>query len=75
MALTLEEAKLEVEQLPEAERAELASYLLASLDAEEEGLDASWEAELARRVEEIRTGRAVGRPADEIFAELRASYP
>jgi putative addiction module component (TIGR02574 family) len=36
--------------------------------------EAEWDAELARRVEEIRTGKAVGEPAEEVFAKLREKY-
>jgi hypothetical protein len=49
--------------------------LLSFLEPEDEGAAEAWEAEVARRVEEIRGGRAVGTPADKLFAELREHYP
>jgi putative addiction module component (TIGR02574 family) len=58
-----------------AERADLAHFLLTSLEAEAEGVEEAWRAEIARRVEEIRGGQAKGRPVDEVLAELRERYP
>jgi putative addiction module component (TIGR02574 family) len=57
--------------LSQAERAEIALAYLRSLEPEEEGVEEAWEAELARRAEEIRSGKAVGKPAEQLFAELR----
>jgi putative addiction module component (TIGR02574 family) len=36
--------------------------------------DEAWEAELDRRFKEIESGKAVGRPAKEVFDELREKY-
>ena len=58
--------------LSQGERAELAYALLLSLEPEGAGPDAAWDSELARRVAEIREGRAEGKPAEQMFAELRA---
>jgi putative addiction module component (TIGR02574 family) len=49
----------------------LAHFLLHSLEPEEEDLAAAWDLEIARRVDEIQSGRAAGTPAEEVFAELR----
>jgi putative addiction module component (TIGR02574 family) len=72
MTAVAEALKTQLGALPIEDRAELASFLLASLD---EGADpdaeAAWDAELARRAEEIRSGRAQGEPAEEVFARLR----
>jgi hypothetical protein len=40
----------------------------------DEDSNAAWETELARRADEIRTGQAVGEPAEKVFAELRSKY-
>ena len=75
MTETAEKLKAQLSQLSMQERAELAHFLINSLD---EGVDAdaeaAWDAELARRLEEIRSGNAVGEPADKVFAELRKKY-
>jgi len=61
--------------LTHQERAELAHLLILSLDQEEDAdAEAAWDAELARRGVEIKSGSAVGRPADQVFAELRERY-
>jgi putative addiction module component (TIGR02574 family) len=67
--------KTQLEQLSQTERAELAYYLLESIGPSETGAAAAWEQELERRVTEIKTGQAEGRPIDEVFAELRKEYP
>ncbi len=75
MTETTEKLKSQLSQLSTQERADLAHFLIQSLD---EGVDAdaeaAWDAELARRMEEIRSGKAVGESADKVFAELREKY-
>ena len=36
------------------------------------GLAAEWEAEIARRAEQVRSGQSVGKPANEVFDRLEA---
>ncbi len=67
--------KSQAEQLSQAERAELAYILLQSLEPEDIEAAAAWDAEVAKRVDEIQGGRASGRPAEQVFAELRERYP
>jgi putative addiction module component (TIGR02574 family) len=75
MTETAKKLKAQLSQLSAQERAELAHFLIHSLD---EGVDddaeTSWDVELARRMAEIRSGKAVGEPADKVFAELRKKY-
>jgi putative addiction module component (TIGR02574 family) len=71
--------KDELSRLCEDDRLELANFLWDSLEDEqtgqkEEGYDEAWEAELNRRTQEIESGTAVGRPAKEVFDELRKKY-
>lgn len=75
MSPTLQDLKDASVGLPAAERAELAHFLLSSLEPEEEGWQAAWQAELSRRLEEIRSGTVVGIPAEEVLARLRERYP
>ena len=71
-----EKLKGQLVQLPIEDRAELASFLIESLDqGADSDAEAAWDAELARRAEEIRTGKVVGVPAEKVFADLRAKYP
>jgi putative addiction module component (TIGR02574 family) len=67
----VEQWKSQLGSLPQQERAELAHFLLLTLEPEDEAVEAAWAAEVARRVAQIRSGDAVGRPADEVFAEPR----
>ena len=75
MTETMEQLKVQLERLPSQERAELAHFLLCSLQQEvDTDADATWEAELARRVADIQSGKVVGTPAAQVFAELRARF-
>jgi len=61
----------EVLKLPSHERARLAELLLASLDEEDEIMEA-WADVAERRLEELRSGAVKGIPAEEVLASLRA---
>ena len=76
MAETLDQLKLQLRTLPCQERAELAQFLLHSLDEDDapEEVAAAWAAELDRRADEILGGQVVGIPAEEVFRELREKY-
>ena len=75
MTETMEQLKGQLERLPRQERAELAHFLLCSLEQEADAdVDAAWEAELARRVVDIQSGKVVGIPAAQVFDELRAQF-
>jgi putative addiction module component (TIGR02574 family) len=51
------------------QRARLAHVLIQSLDTESDpDAGQQWDAEIARRVEEIRAGRVTGIPADKVLA-------
>ena len=75
MSETAEQLKSQLSRLSPQERAELAQFLIYSLDeAADAEAEAAWDAELARRMEEIGNGQAIGEPAGEVFAELREKY-
>jgi hypothetical protein len=48
--------------LSQKERADLAYAFLRSLEPEEEGVAEAWDREVARRIAEIRSGQALGKP-------------
>ena len=51
------------------QRARLAHVLIQSLDEETDAdAEQQWDAEIARRVREIRQGRVRGIPASKVFA-------
>ncbi len=71
----LDDWKTRLVSLSRPERAELAHFLLSSLEPEDEGVQAAWDEEASQRVTEIRAGTAQGRDADEFLAELRKRCP
>ena len=42
--------------------------------ATEADAEAAWDAELARRMAEIKSGKSVGESADQVFTELRQKF-
>ncbi len=75
MTEAAEKLKAELAALPVEDRAELAHFLLESIDEETDPeAEAAWDAELARRAEEIKSGKAVGVPGEEALRRLREKY-
>jgi putative addiction module component (TIGR02574 family) len=74
MSRTVEQLKSQAEALSAEDRADLASHLLATLEADP-GAATAWRVEIARRVAAIRSGAAVGRPLEDVLADLRERYP
>jgi putative addiction module component (TIGR02574 family) len=76
MSDTLATLKNQLGILPNRDREELAQFLIDSLEpGTDADADAAWDTELARRAAEIRAGRVVGKPAEQLFAELRERFP
>lgn len=65
----------EAMELPLSERERLVEGLIASFDADaSEDVDAvelAWNAEVARRAEEVDVGRVTMRPGAEVFRSVR----
>ena len=75
MAETIEKLKTQLGKLTSHQRAELADYLLHSLqEGEDVDADAAWEVELKRRVSDIESGNVSGKPAAQVLSELKAKY-
>jgi putative addiction module component (TIGR02574 family) len=71
----LDHFKTQLARLSADERAELAHYLIESLDDEvDPDAEAAWDTELARRLAEIESGETTGEPAARVFVDLRAKY-
>ncbi|GCA91473.1 MAG: addiction module protein [Microcystis sp. M015S2] len=75
MTKTAETLKIELAQLSVQDRAELAYFLIHSLDegVDDNVLDA-WDRELTQRLAEIYAGTAKGEPSDKVLLELREKY-
>ena len=76
MPVTLEQVVRDARNLPLSERERLVAELIRDLDpvdsAPTEEIEAAWDAEIARRLEDIDSGKVKGIPAEEVFARLRA---
>lgn len=72
MSMTLEELRAEALKLPSEERELLADFLYASVDGEEADPGELWQAEIAHRIREIRSGTVRPIPAEQALAEIRA---
>ena len=74
MSDAVEKLKPELARLTEDERADLAHFLLSSLDdADSDGSE--FAVMLDRRSEELKSGAATGIPAEQVLERLRAKYP
>lgn len=67
MTQVMDKIRSELTKLNDAERGELAHFLLLSLDSDtddgtDDGTDAAWNAELDRHMEEIQSGQDCGEP-------------
>lgn len=59
--------------LSDEERAHLAARLISSLDASvDEDAEAAWDAEIARRIADLDSGKAVTVPWEEVQAKIRS---
>ncbi len=75
MTATLEKVTHDALDLPQRQRARLAHTLLLSIDDEPDpDVTAAWDAEIKRRVDEIRSGQVKGIPVEEVFGQLRDKY-
>lgn len=72
MSMTLAEIEAEALKLSIEEREELLDRLAASF-GDQEGVDEAWGEEIARRVAELDANGEAGIPAEQVFAEARAT--
>lgn len=72
MSATLEQIVHEAMQLSPAQRAELADFLVESLETTPpDEIQKLWVDEANKRLAEIRTGKVKAVPGDEVLAEAR----
>lgn len=75
MSLQIKDIVNKALNLSPEERAELIHELILSLDdVIDNEVERAWDAEIEKRVKEIKSGKAKGRQADDILAEIRAKY-
>ena len=72
MSTIVDELTLKARTLPAEDRARLAEDLLSSLHEEADpAIEAAWDTEIRRRLDEVEAGTAKLIPAAEVFAEVR----
>lgn len=72
---TVQEIQSEAMALSASERASLAHDLILSLDDPARfELGPDQEREIQRRVQMVREGTAASRPAEDVFADIKAKY-
>lgn len=72
MSATLAKLQAQAKQLDAEERAQLASFLLETLEPTESGdVTQAWDAEIKARWAEIERGEVKSIPATEVFADIR----
>jgi putative addiction module component (TIGR02574 family) len=75
MSEATEKLRTELASLTNDDRAELAHFLINSLDrGSDADAEEAWDRELARRAKEIKSGQAAGEPVEKAFSELRQKY-
>jgi len=74
MSEAIEKLKPELSRLSDDERADLAFYLLSSLESAQSDLSDATEL-LDRRARELRSGAVEGIPAEDVMERLRAEFP
>lgn len=71
MAITLEQIIEEARHWPPEKVGELVGRLTEDLHVSDPETDAAWQAEIARRIEDIKLGKVKGVPGPEASARVR----
>jgi len=63
-----------VEVLPIEMKTEIVERILDSMDKTDPRLEATWIAEIERRIENVRTGKSKMIPGEEVFAKIEERF-
>lgn len=74
MVLNTRQLIEQIESLPVEGRVAIVDSLLRSLNQPDPAIDATWAKEAQRRLDDLRSGRVKGVPADEVFAKARERF-
>lgn len=74
MPMTLDQIVQETRHWPPEKVGELAGRLTEDLHASDPGIEAAWKAEIARRIDEIQTGKVQGIPGEEVSVGIRRIF-
>ena len=61
-------------QLASYERVELADKLIQSIDFTDDDIQQSWMFEASSRLDDVRSGKVIPIPGEDVFAEARARF-
>jgi len=70
MSTAFETLHAQAQQLSMKERAELARRMLATLEPEEDGVEAAWADEIKQRVAAIRDGKVTCISEEQMMSEI-----
>ena len=71
MQMTLDQIVEETRHWPPEKVGELVERLSEDLHTSDPEIEAAWQIEIARRVEEIQSGKVQGIPGEEVLARVR----
>lgn len=74
MVLNTREILEQIESLPVEGRAQIIDSLLRTMNQPDPEVDAAWAKEAQRRLEDLRSGRVEGIPAEDMFAKARERF-
>jgi putative addiction module component (TIGR02574 family) len=76
MPVTLEQVTEDVRELSRQDREQLLARLIRDLEPVENlsaaEIESAWDCEIARRLEEVDSGKVKAVPAEEVFARIQA---
>jgi putative addiction module component (TIGR02574 family) len=75
MTETAEKLKIELSRLSIQERADVAYFLIHSLDEDiDYNVESAWDVELTRRLQEIHNGTASSELSSKVFSQLKEKF-
>ena len=74
MVLNTREIIDQIESLPVEGRAQIIDSLLRTMNHLDPEVDAAWAIEAHRRLDDLRSGRIQGVPAEEVFTKARERF-
>lgn len=63
-----------VDSLPIDIKLELIDRLLESISPKRKEIEEAWKVEAERRIEEVRSGKVIPIPVEEVFAEIERDF-
>lgn len=77
MTEALQQLMPQIQRLSPTDRDDLLEMLLTMKEPADDPaeVEAAWKAVIDRRTDEIHSGKAVGKPAEQMFEELRKQFP